>query len=42
MIDLDGFKQVNDEDGHLAGDAALALVGRRLKELLRVSDVRCR
>ena len=42
MLDLDGFKQVNDEDGHLAGDAALVLVARRLKELLRVSDVRCR
>jgi diguanylate cyclase (GGDEF)-like protein len=42
MIDLDGFKQVNDVDGHLAGDAALAAVGRRTKELLRHSDVRCR
>ncbi len=42
MLDLDGFKQVNDQDGHLAGDAALVAVGRRIKELLRHSDVRCR
>ena len=42
MIDLDGFKHVNDQDGHLAGDAALALIGRRAKELLRHSDLRCR
>ena len=42
MIDLDGFKQLNDQDGHLAGDAALAAIGRRTKELLRHSDVRCR
>jgi diguanylate cyclase (GGDEF)-like protein len=33
---------VNDQDGHLAGDAALAAIGRRMKELLRHSDVRCR
>lgn len=42
MIDLDGFKDVNDQHGHLAGDAALAAFGRRTKELLRHSDVRCR
>jgi diguanylate cyclase (GGDEF)-like protein len=42
IIDLDGFKQLNDRDGHLAGDAALAAIGKRTKELLRHSDVRCR
>ena len=42
IVDLDGFKDVNDQDGHLAGDTALAAVGRRLKELLRHSDMRCR
>lgn len=42
MVDLDGFKQVNDRYGHLAGDAALTAFARRTKELLRHSDVRCR
>ena len=27
FVDVDGLKQVNDHDGHLAGDALLKLVG---------------
>ena len=42
MFDLDHFKDVNDRFGHLAGDAVLAAVGRRMKEVLRGSDLRCR
>lgn len=30
MIDLTGFKQVNDQGGHAAGNAALGLVGETL------------
>lgn len=42
MFDLDHFKDVNDRYGHLCGDAVLAAVGRRMREVLRGSDVKCR
>lgn len=38
-IDLNGFKVVNDNYGHEAGDALLRFVGEQLKYLLRSSDV---
>ncbi len=38
LLDLDRFKQVNDEDGHIAGDAVLASLGGYLQERLRDRD----
>jgi len=39
MADLDHFKQVNDEYGHLAGDEVLAEVSKVLLGQLRATDV---
>ncbi|MFK7887425.1 MAG: DUF484 family protein [Gammaproteobacteria bacterium] len=42
MFDLDFFKKVNDEHGHLVGDAALRHVARRAQKQVRSSDVAAR
>lgn len=39
MMDLDGFKGVNDTYGHDVGDKLLIEVGRRLQASIRASDV---
>jgi diguanylate cyclase (GGDEF)-like protein/PAS domain S-box-containing protein len=39
FIDLDEFKEVNDQFGHRAGDRLLAEVGRLLVDAVRESDV---
>ena len=42
VIDLDGFKAINDDFGHLEGDRVLADVARRWQETLRAGDVLAR
>lgn len=41
-IDLDGFKQVNDNYGHSAGDSLLQIVSTRMQACLRESDTLAR
>ena len=39
MIDIDFFKHYNDTAGHLAGDKALATIGKIIRESIRETDL---
>ncbi len=42
MVDADGFKQINDNYGHDAGDEVLRQLARNLRYAVRTDDIVCR
>jgi diguanylate cyclase (GGDEF)-like protein len=42
LVDVDGFKEINDRIGHLAGDAVLAEIASRIRQVVRSADIPCR
>lgn len=42
MIDIDGFKSVNDTYGHIAGDNMIIKLSDMLRSLIRSDDIVCR
>jgi diguanylate cyclase (GGDEF)-like protein len=42
LIDLDGFKPINDQHGHALGDQVLAEIARRLQKCARETDLPAR
>jgi hemerythrin len=42
MVDADNFKQINDTQGHDAGDAVLRALSKQLQHAVRNDDIVCR
>lgn len=42
MVDIDRFRFINEEHGHLVGDTMLTMVGDAIHSTLRASDITCR
>lgn len=42
MLDIDGFKSINDEFGHVVGDDAISKAGRILRTAVGNKGISCR
>lgn len=42
LIDMDSFKGINDGHGHVAGDTVITAVSERIRETMRVEDIKAR
>ena len=42
IVDVDNFKSINDEIGHLEGNAVLNEVAERVRTAVRAADIACR
>jgi diguanylate cyclase (GGDEF)-like protein len=42
VLDLDDFKAINDQIGHLTGDAVIAESAERVRDVVRSADIACR
>ena len=42
VVDLDGFKQINDEQGHQMGDQVLQIAASQLSDQMRSTDLLAR
>jgi diguanylate cyclase (GGDEF)-like protein len=42
MMDMNGFKEINDRYGHAMGDRFLAMVGEAIERQIRASDLGAR